>query len=93
MTKRLCCNGTCEPCRECIGSWSVTGARCFAVGAVRVRFRGMFFTADQGAVSDTATKAGYSLWEAPVICCAVNQLLKSVVPEIGTLRCVGVGGG
>jgi hypothetical protein len=26
-------------------------------------------------------------------CCAVNQLLKSVVPAIGTLRCVGAGSG
>ena len=44
---------------------------------------------DQRAVSVTATKTGNSLWETQVICCAVNQLLNSVVREIRTLRLCG----
>jgi hypothetical protein len=44
----------------------------------------------EGFIED---ERGIAVWEATVICCAVTQLLKSVVPEIGTLRCVGVGSG
>jgi len=45
------------------------------------------------ALSVTATQTTTSLSGVSVTCCAVNQLLKSVVPEIGTLRCVGAGSG
>ena len=48
---------------------------------------------DQGTDSNYATEAVPSLREATVYRCAVNQLPKSVVREICTLRSVGAGGG
>jgi len=36
------CPVTCVPCRKYIGSWNVTGARCFAVEVERVMLRGRF---------------------------------------------------
>jgi hypothetical protein len=41
----------------------------------------------------TATTLGNFPSGTPSICRAVNQPSKSVVPEIGTLRSVGAGGG
>lgn len=49
-------------------------------------------TMDQEAISINATKAASSL-SAASYRGAVNQLLKSVVREIRTLRSVGTGGG
>jgi hypothetical protein len=48
---------------------------------------------DQGAISVVATKAVSPIPGAASYRCAVNQLLKSVVREIRTLRSVGAGGG
>src|SRR5262249_14198482 len=48
---------------------------------------------DQTAATDLATKPVPSLWEATSSRSAVNDLLKSVVREICTLRSVGTGGG
>lgn len=50
--------------------------------------RGWFSTGSK-MVCVTATKTGWSLRAAPVLCYAVNQFLNSVVQEIRTLRCVG----
>ena len=48
---------------------------------------------DQGAAAVTATKAVSPLSGAASARGAVNQLLKSTVREIRTLRSVGTGGG
>ena len=46
-----------------------------------------------GALSVAASQAPTQLSGIPGLCCAVNLLSTSIVPEIGTLRSVGAGGG
>ncbi len=47
--------------------------------------------ANQGTLSDTATRIEDFICENEIACCAVKQSLNSVVREIRTPRCVGVG--
>jgi hypothetical protein len=48
---------------------------------------------DQAMIPNTANKVVSSLPEAASYLGAVKQFLKSVVREIRTLHCVGIGGG
>jgi hypothetical protein len=50
------------------------------------------FSQSAGALSVAASQAPTQLSGVPGLCCAVNLLSTSVVPEIGTLRSVGAGG-
>jgi hypothetical protein len=75
------CDGTAHRVRL-PGEDSLEGA--FYVGGLQPSAR---------ALSVTASTAPADLCAAAEPCCAVNPLSTSVVPEIGTLRSVGAGGG
>jgi hypothetical protein len=67
--------------------WNTTGARCCVVGVERDIFLGPFFIGyGNGCRYCDQPEAASSRG-------AVNQLLKSAMREICTLRSVGTGGG
>ena len=84
--------GTSEQCNGYIGPWSATGTECCAAGAAKATSHGMCSTRSRHGLR-LCDRSVFSLREATVYRCAVNQLPKSVVREICTLRSVGAGGG